>query len=83
MQQNLFIGSLSWNTKDEDLKAFFETVGPVASARVMTDRNTHKSRGFGFVQFENPEDNQKAIDTLNGKVLDGREISVNLARSKA
>jgi RNA recognition motif-containing protein len=82
MAQNLFIGSLAWTTKDEDLKAFFETIGPVTSARVITDRDTRKSRGFGFVEYENEEDNQKAVKELNGKTLDGREITVSLAQAK-
>lgn len=82
MQQNLFVGSLAYATTDDSLKAFFEQVGPVASARVMTDRETGRSRGFGFVTFENEEDNQKAVDQLNGKELDGREINVSLAKPR-
>jgi|TARA_R100000655_G_scaffold86208_1_gene126169 cold-inducible RNA-binding protein len=81
-QQNLFIGSLAYATNDDGLKAFFETIGPVASARVITDRESGRSKGFGFVEFENDDDNQKAVDQLNGKELDGREINVSLARPK-
>jgi RNA recognition motif-containing protein len=81
-QQNLFVGSLAYSTTDDTLKAFFEEIGEVASARVISDRETGRSRGFGFVQFANDADNQKAIDQLNGKELDGREITVNLARPK-
>lgn len=80
--QNLFIGSLAYATTDDTLKAFFEQIGPVASARVITDRESGRSKGFGFVEFENDEDNQKAVDQLNGKELDGREINVSLARPK-
>ncbi len=80
--QNLFIGSLAYATRDDALKAFFETIGPVKSARVIMDRDSDKSKGFGFVEFENPADNQKAIDELNGKELDGRPITVNMARPK-
>jgi RNA recognition motif-containing protein len=80
--QNLFIGSLAFATNDDGLKAHFEQVGPVVSARVVTDRETGRSRGFGFVEFENDEDNQKAIDQLNGKELDGRPINVSVARPK-
>lgn len=80
--QNLFIGSLAYATNDDGLKAFFETIGPVASARVITDRETGRSKGFGFVEFENDDDNQKAVDQLNGKDLDGRPINVSLARPK-
>ncbi len=81
-QQNLFIGSLAYATNDDSLKAFFEQVGPVSSARVITDRESGRSKGFGFVEFENDADNQKAVDQLNGKELDGRAINVSLARPK-
>lgn len=80
--QNLFIGSLAYATNDDGLKAHFEQVGPVVSARVVSDRETGRSKGFGFVEFENDADNQKAIDQLNGKDLDGRPINVSLARPK-
>lgn len=81
-QQNLFIGSLAYATTDDTLKAFFETVGPVVSARVITDRESGRSKGFGFVEYENDDDNQKAVDQLNGKELDGRAITVGLARPR-
>lgn len=81
--QNLFIGSLAYATNDDSLKSHFEQVGPVASARVITDRDSGRSKGFGFVEFENDADNQKAIDQLNGKELDGRTINVSLARPKS
>ncbi len=80
--QNLFVGSLAFATTDDSLKAHFEQVGPVASAHVITDRETHRSRGFGFVEFENEDDNQKAIDQLDGKELDGRPINISVARPK-
>lgn len=81
-QQNLFIGNLSFDTNDDTLKAFFEEIGEVISARVITDRETGRSKGFGFVEYKNEEDNQKAVDQLNGKELDGRPVSVSLARPK-
>lgn len=81
-KQNLFIGSLAYATTDDGLKAHFEQIGPVASARVITDRESGRSKGFGFVEFENEADNQKAVDELNGKELDGRSINVSLARPK-
>lgn len=81
-QQNLFIGSLAYSTTDDTLKAFFETIGEVESARVITDRDSGRSKGFGFVEFKSDDDNQKAIDQLDGKELDGRTISVGLARPK-
>lgn len=81
-KQNLFVGSLAYATTDDSLKALFETIGPVASARVITDRDSGRSKGFGFVEMENEADNQKAADQLNGKELDGRAINVSLARPK-
>lgn len=81
-KQNLFIGSLAYATNDDALKAFFETVGAVSSARVITDRDSGRSKGFGFVEFEDEANNQKAVDQLNGKELDGRAITVSIARPK-
>jgi len=81
-QQNLFIGSLAYATTDDSLKAFFETIGEVKQARVVTDRETGRSRGFGFVEYTDEANNQKAVDELNGKELDGRTINVSLARPK-
>ena len=82
MSQNLFVGSLAYATTDDGLKAFFETVGEVESARVITDRDTGRSKGFGFVQYKDEANNQKAVDELGGKELDGRAINVSLARPK-
>ncbi len=81
-KQNLFVGSLAYATTDDSLKAFFETVGEVERASVATDRETGRSRGFGFVTFADEANNQKAIDQLNGKELDGRAITVNEARPR-
>lgn len=80
--QNLFIGKLAFATTDDELKEYFEQIGEVASARVITDRESGRSRGFGFVEFVDPTNNQKAIDELNGKELGGREISVSVAQPK-
>jgi RNA recognition motif-containing protein len=82
MSQNLFIGSLAYATTDDSLKAFFETIGEVTSARVVMDRESGRSKGFGFVEFADEANNQKAVDELNGKELDGRPINVSLARPK-
>lgn len=82
MAQNLFIGSLAYATTDDSLKAFFEDLGEVTSARVVTDRETGRSRGFGFVEFADEANNQKAVETLDGKELDGRPITVSIARPK-
>ncbi|MGK2896386.1 MAG: RNA recognition motif domain-containing protein [Candidatus Saccharimonadales bacterium] len=80
MAQNLFIGSLAYATTDDTLKAHFEQIGEVESARVITDRDSGRSKGFGFVQFTDEANNQKAVDALDGKDLDGRAINVSLAR---
>jgi RNA recognition motif-containing protein len=82
MAQNLFIGSLAYATTDDGLKAFFEQIGEVASARVITERDSGRSKGFGFVEFVDEANNDKAIKELNGKELDGHAISVSLARPK-
>ena len=82
MAKKLFVGNLSWNTNDASLQAFFATVGTVSSAQVITDRYTGKSRGFGFVEMSNDEEAEKAKEELNGKDLDGRQITVNEARAR-
>ena len=82
MSQNLFIGSLAYATTDDSLKAHFEQIGAVASARVVTDRDSGRSKGFGFVEFEDEANNEDAIDKLNGKELDGRAISISVARPR-
>jgi len=82
MALNLFIGSLAYATTDDTLRSHFEQIGEVTSARVVTDRESGRSRGFGFVEFADEANNQKAIDSLNGKELDGRPITVSVARPK-
>lgn len=80
MATKLFVGSLSYNTTDATLEEFFAAVGTVVSAKVIFDRETNRSKGFGFVEMGSEEDAQKAIAQLNGKELDGRTIAVNEAR---
>lgn len=75
----LFVGNLSWSTTDDSLRAFFEQVGQVESARVVMDKMTGKSRGFGFVEMPNADEAAKAIADLNEQDLDGRNIRVNEA----
>ncbi len=82
MSQNLFIGSLAYATTDDSLSDFFASVGPVKSAKVIIDRDSNRSKGFGFVEYEDEANNQKAVDQLNGKDLDGRPITVSLARPR-
>ena len=75
---NVYVGNLSWNTTEDELKQHFESIGPVAKARVILDKETHRSRGFGFIEFRNDEDAQKAL-ALDGTDFDGRSLRVNLA----
>lgn len=82
MAQNLFVTSLAYASADDSVKAFFEQIGEVKSARVITDRETGRSRGFAFVEFVDEANNQKAIDQLDGQELDGRAIKVVLAKPK-
>lgn len=82
MKTNLFIGSLAYATTDDSLREFFEQIGEVERASVAKDRDTNRSRGFGFVTFADEANNQKAIDELDGKELDGRAITVSVARPR-
>ena len=82
MSTKLFVGSLPWSINDQTLKETFEAHGNVVSAKVVTDRATGRSRGFGFVEMENAEDAQKAMRALNETELGGRNIVVNEAKSK-
>jgi RNA recognition motif-containing protein len=76
----LYVGNLSFNTSNQDLLELFGGVGPVASANIIEDRETGRSRGFGFVEMENQADGETAISQLNGKEIDGRELKVNEAK---
>jgi len=78
----LFIGGLSWGTTADDLRAAFERIGEVADAAVVTDRDTGKSRGFGFVTMADRRDASKAIEEMDGAELDGRNIVVNVATER-
>lgn len=83
MSKKLFVGGLSWDTNDESLRAAFEKFGAIGEAIVIADRETGRSRGFGFVTFEGAESAQAAIAEMNGAVLDGRTINVNEAQERA
>lgn len=80
MATKLFVGSLSYNTTDATLEEFFSAAGTVVSAKVIVDRDTNRSKGFGFVEMASDEEAQAAIAQLNNKELDGRTIAVNEAR---
>ena len=82
MSKKLFVGSLSWDTNDEGLRAAFSTHGEISEAIVISDRDTGRSRGFGFVTFEDEEAADKAVAALNGTELDGRTIRVDVAQAK-
>ncbi len=82
MSNKLFVGGLSWGTDSHGLRAAFETFGSISEAKVITDRDSGRSRGFGFVTFDNPADASTAMDATNGSELDGRTIRVNLAEDK-
>lgn len=80
MGNKLYVGGLSYDTTDDGLKEAFAKAGEVTSARVMRDRETNRSRGFGFVEYANEADAAKGIEMWNGKELDGRTLRVNEAR---
>ena len=82
MNTKLFVGNLSFNTTENDLQDAFATHGTVTEANLMTDRTTGRPRGFGFVTMGSPEEAQKAIEALNGAIVDGRALTVNEARPK-
>ena len=82
MNAKLYISNLSYSTTEESLKAALEVFGEVTSVRIITDRETGRSRGFGFAEFANADDAKKAIDALNGKDVDGREVRVAEAKER-
>lgn len=82
MGKKVFVGGLSWNTNDDGLRQAFERFGTVDEAKVIQDRETGRSRGFGFVTFSDDAGAQSAISGMDGKELDGRTIKVNEAQDK-
>lgn len=82
MQNKLFVGNLPWSVDDAQLQEMFTQFGEIISARVMSDKFTGRSRGFGFVEFANEADAQKAVEALDGSDLGGRQIVVNVARPR-
>ncbi len=82
MAKTLFVGSIAWATTDASLRSAFEVFGSVLSAKVIMDRETGRSKGFGFVEMANDDEAAKAIAGLNGQSLDGRSVVVNEARPK-
>ena len=82
MSTKLFVGNLSFNTTENDLQDAFAAHGTVVESNLMMDRMSGRPRGFGFVTMSTPEEAQKAIDALNGAQLDGRALTVNIARPR-
>jgi cold-inducible RNA-binding protein len=82
MAKKLFVGGLNWKTTDDGLQSAFERFGEIAEAKVITDRETGRSRGFGFVTFAQDESADQAINEMNGTQLEGRTIQVNEAQQK-
>jgi cold-inducible RNA-binding protein len=80
--KNIFVGNLSFNTNEDELRQLFEPFGQVDRVSIMTDRDTGRSRGFGFVEMASNEDGEKAITALNGSSVGGRTVNVNEARPK-
>jgi len=83
MNNKLFVGSLGFSVTEEQLKELFEASGTVVTVSIIKDRDTGHSKGFGFVEMSTDEEAQAAIANLNGKEVDGRTITVNVARPKA
>jgi cold-inducible RNA-binding protein len=80
--KNIFVGNLNFNATEEAVRSLFERYGAVNSARIMTDRETGRSRGFAFVEMENEAEAEQAIHALNGYSMDGRALNVNEARPR-
>lgn len=83
MSTNIYVGNLTFETDSAQLESMFAEHGQVTSAEVIKDRDTGRSRGFGFVEMASSEGAQKAISTLNGMDLGGRELTVNVARKRS
>jgi len=80
---NIYVGNLPFSTTDTELEDMFSQFGQITRAAVITDRETGRSRGFGFVEMENDEEGKKAIEEMNEKDFDGRQLTVNEARPRA
>ena len=83
MSTNIYVGNLTFATNSAELEALFSEHGEVTRAQVITERDTGRSRGFGFVEMSSSEDAQKAISSLNGRDIDGRQLTVNLAKERS
>lgn len=79
---NIFVASLSYQVSEADLRELFEEYGTVSSAKIITDRETGRSKGFGFVEMDDDAEGQRAIEELNGAEFDGRTLAVSVARPR-
>lgn len=82
MNARLFVGNLDYSLAEADLRSAFEPYGSIRSATIVTDRMTGQARGFGFVEYNDPSDAQRAIEALDGQVLHGRTLNVTVARER-
>ncbi|PAN26870.1 hypothetical protein PAHAL_5G044000 [Panicum hallii] len=82
MSTKLFVGGLSWGTDEQTLRQAFSSFGEVTEARIITDRETGRSRGFGFVNFSNSDDAKAAVSQMDGQELEGRSVRVNFANER-
>jgi len=82
MSTKLYVGNLSFDTTVQDLETMFGEIGTVESTNIIEDRDTGRSRGFGFIEMSSKEEGQNAISTLNGKEIDGRALTVNEAKPR-
>lgn len=83
MATNVYVGNLTFGTTSDDLRKMFSEFGDVTNAQVITDRDTGRSRGFGFVEMADGDAANKAIGALNGKNVDGRQLTVNIAKERS
>lgn len=83
MSANIYVGNLSFQTTSSSLESLFTSYGEVTKAQVVTDRDTGQSRGFGFVEMSSGDEADQAIQELNGKDVDGRQLKVNIAKPRS
>ncbi len=83
MSTNIYVGNLTFNTSSGDLESLFGEHGSVQKAQVITDRDTGRSRGFGFVEMSSDDEANAAIEALDGKDVDGRQLTVNMAKERS
>ena len=83
MNNNVYVGNLNYRLRDDDLKQIFSDFGEVVSAKVIMDRDSGRSKGFGFVEMSDEESAQKAIESLDGQDVEGRAMNVKVARPRA